>query len=57
MQQPKRKSSLPAVLFLLVLIAGIALGAAVSLNRTRDGQGSFLNNLWNKSPESLNDPD
>ena len=56
MQQPKRKSSLPAVLFLLVLIAGIALGAAVSLNRTRDGQGSFLSNLWNKSPEAINEP-
>jgi len=56
MQRPQRKSSLPAVLFLLVLILGLALGAAVSLNRVRDGEGSFLNNLWTKNGEGIQDP-
>ena len=56
MQKPQRKSSLPAVLFLLVIILGLAWGAAVSLNRVRNGEGSFLSNLWAKNAEGIQDP-
>jgi LCP family protein required for cell wall assembly len=56
MQKPQRKSSLPLILFLLVLIVALAWAGAVSLNRTRAGEGSFLSNLWSKNAEVVEDP-
>ncbi len=56
MQKPERKSSLPVILFLLVLIVGLAWVGAVSLNRTRAGEGSFISNLWTKNAEVSEDP-
>lgn len=44
------------ILFLLVLIVALAWVGAVSLNRTRAGEGSFLSNLWSNNAEQLEDP-
>ncbi len=56
MQKPQRKSLLPVILFLLVLIVGLAWLGAVSLNRARAGEGSFLSNLWSKNAEVVEGP-
>ncbi|HNW95380.1 MAG TPA: LCP family protein [Anaerolineaceae bacterium] len=56
MQKPQRKSSLPVILILLILIVALAWAGAVSLNRTRAGEGSFLSNLWSKNAEVVEDP-
>ncbi len=56
MQKPQRKSSLPVILILLILIVALAWAGAVSLNRTRAGEGSFLSNLWSKNAEAVEDP-
>ncbi|MFZ3071037.1 MAG: LCP family protein [Anaerolineaceae bacterium] len=51
-QPKKRKSSLPGILILIVLILALAILSAVSLNRVREGEPGFLSNLWNSTSKT-----
>lgn len=52
--QPKKKSSFPIILTIVILI--VAVMSAISLNRVREGQPGFLTNLWSTTPQAETDP-